>query len=136
MFRSKDSMMQPSNGKPHIAFVGPCGAGKSTLTKQFRALGMRVRMPAQEHSGIPDLWRKRMEPDYLIALDAPNDILRSRRPRALLMHDAFLAKERRRLAHAFAHADLKLDTSSMSVDEAVEVVLAWLNEQESLTEHQ
>lgn len=136
MFRTKDSSWSPSNERPYLTFVGPCGAGKSTLTKHFRALGMTVRMPAQEHSSIPDLWRRRKQPDYLIALDAPNEILRSRRPGALLRNDAFFAKERRRLAHAFAHADLKLDTSTMSINETIEVILAWLKEQNRLKERQ
>lgn len=112
-----------------VAFVGPCGAGKSTITHRLRDLGMDARMPAQEHSGVPDMWQKLLAPDYLIALDAPNAVLRQRRP-GIDLSDAVLAEERRRLTHAFAHADLTLDTSTMSVEEIVARVLAWLAEQE------
>ncbi len=117
---------RPGSG-PRVAFVGPCGAGKSTLVKELRARGLDARMPAQEHSGVPDMWRKLLKPDLLVALDAPNDVLRQRRPTSDLS-DSFLAEERRRLAHAFAHADMALDTSELSPTETTELVLRWLDE--------
>lgn len=113
---------------PRVAFVGPCGAGKSTIALKLRALGWDARMPAQEHSGVPDMWRKLLDPDFLVALDAPNEVLRGRRP-GIDLSDAVLAEERRRLAHAFDHADLTLDTSGMTVEAVVARVLDWLEAQ-------
>ncbi|MDQ4075418.1 MAG: hypothetical protein M3220_04135 [Chloroflexota bacterium] len=115
--------------EPRLAFVGPCGSGKSTITKRLREQGLDVRMPAQEHSGVPDMWQKLLHPDYLIALDAPNDVLRERRP-GVDLTDEVLAEERRRLAHAFAHADLTINTSTLSVEEVVKQVMEWLAEQD------
>ncbi|MBA3534013.1 MAG: hypothetical protein H0T73_19000 [Ardenticatenales bacterium] len=115
---------QPGAG-PRVAFVGPCGAGKSTIVLRLRELGWDARMPAQEHSGVPDMWRKLLKPDFLIALDAPNEVLRKRRP-GIGLSDAVLDEERRRLAHALAHADFTLDTSVLSAEEVVREVVGWL----------
>jgi energy-coupling factor transporter ATP-binding protein EcfA2 len=118
----------PGSG-PRIAIVGPCGAGKSTIAEALRALGIDARMPAQEHSGVPDMWRKLLRPDYLIALDAPNDILRQRRP-GIDLTDAVLAEERRRLSHALRHADLTLDTADLTEADVIDLILQWLRAQE------
>lgn len=120
---------RPPGGGPRVAFVGPCGSGKSTIATRLRALGLDARMPAQEHSGVGDMWRKLLQPDYLIALDAPNEVLRARRP-GIGLSDPVLSEERRRLSHAFAHADLVLDTSQLTVEEVIGQVLAWLQAQE------
>jgi chloramphenicol 3-O-phosphotransferase len=85
-------------------------------------------MPAQEHSGVAEMWQKLLNPDYLVALDAPNAVLRQRRP-GIDLNDGVLAEERRRLAHAFTHADLTLDTSRMEEHEVIEAVMRWLREQ-------
>jgi ATPase subunit of ABC transporter with duplicated ATPase domains len=121
---------RPGQG-PRVAFVGPCGAGKSTIVRRLRELGLDARMPAQEHSGVAEMWQKLLNPDYLIALDAPNAVLRQRRP-GIDLNDAVLAEERRRLAHAFTHADLMLDTSRMEEREVIEAVLRWLRERGAL----
>lgn len=115
---------RPGQG-PRVAFVGPCGAGKSTVVHRLRGLGVDARMPAQEHSGVADMWQKLLQPDFLIVLDAPNPVLRQRRP-GIDLNDRVLAEERRRLAHAFAHANLILDTSQMDEDEVVRTILHWL----------
>ena len=99
-----------------VAVVGPCASGKSTLTAALRAAGYEARQPAQEHSYVPDMWRRLVDPDVLIYLDLSHEAYRARRPR----DDAgpeYLDMQRRRLAHALAHADLVLDTSEMTSDE-------------------
>ncbi len=99
-----------------VAVVGPCAAGKSTLIAALRAAGYDARHPAQEHSYVPDMWRRLVDPDVLIYLDLSHEAYRARRPR----DDAgpeYLDMQRRRLAHALAHADLVLDTSEMTSDE-------------------
>lgn len=105
-----------------IAFVGPCGSGKSTVVHELRAMGIDARMPAQEHSGIASMWQKLLNPDMLFVLDAPNSILRERRP-GIDLNDEYLAEQRRRMAHAYAHAHTTFDTSELTSDEIVAAVL-------------
>lgn len=99
-----------------IAVVGPCASGKSTLIAALRAAGYDARHPAQEHSYVPDMWQRLVAPDLLIYLDLSYEAYRARRP-----HDdagpEYLAMQRRRLAHALAHADLVLDTSALTSEE-------------------
>lgn len=117
---------EESDQRPiRIAVVGPCASGKSTLVRRLRAEGWDARMPAQEHSGIPDMWRKLLAPDILVALDARDEVLQSRRPDVDL-DSKYLATERERLAHAHAHADLIIDTSDLTPDEAYARLAAWL----------
>jgi hypothetical protein len=125
----RTAFARPPGSGPRVALVGPCGAGKSTIAAALRARGIDARMPAQEHSGVPDMWRKLLKPDHLIALDAPNHILRQRRP-GLGLTDAILAEERRRLNHAFRHAGLTLDTASLSEADIIDLILQWLRAQE------
>ncbi|MBP9503378.1 MAG: hypothetical protein KBF17_14555, partial [Candidatus Promineofilum sp.] len=46
-----------------VAVVGPCASGKSTLVAALRAAGYDARHPAQEHSFVKDMWRRRVDPD-------------------------------------------------------------------------
>ncbi len=52
-----------------IGVVGPCGAGKSSLVAGLKAEGFLVRHIAQEHSYVPDMWKRLSNPDILIYLD-------------------------------------------------------------------
>ncbi len=108
-----------------LAIVGPCASGKSTLAARLRERGLDVRTPAQEHSDVPYMWQRFARPDVLIYLDAANHELRRRRPEAYL-GDEKLARERRRLAHARAHADLYVDTTGLTPDEVFQRVWAFL----------
>lgn len=105
-----------------IAFVGPCGSGKSTVVHQLRAMGIDARMPAQEHSGLASMWQKLLNPDMLFVLEAPNSILRERRP-GIDLNDEYLAEQRRRMAHAYAHAHTTFDTGVLTAEEIVAAVL-------------
>lgn len=110
-----------------IAFVGPCGSGKSTVVHQLRAMGIDARMPAQEHSGIASMWQKLLNPDMLFVLEAPNAVLRERRP-GINLTDDYLAEQRRRMAHAYAHAHTTFDTGHLTPDEIVAAVLEIVGE--------
>ena len=99
-----------------IALVGPCASGKSTLAAILKERGYRVRQPAQEHSGIPDLWRRHGAPDLLVVLEAELATLLARRPHAL--YDAgMLARQRARLAEARAAADLVIAVDALAPEE-------------------
>jgi len=113
-------------GLPLIKIVGPCAAGKTTLTNRLRALGYNARQIAQEHSGVPDMWRRIHPPDVLIYLDAGDETILQRRPKEGL--DVLLPRQRRRLAHARAHADLVVVTDNLTPAEVLARVLRFLEE--------
>jgi RNase adaptor protein for sRNA GlmZ degradation len=109
-----------------VAVVGPCTSGKSTLVHALRDLGYQARMPAQEHSYIPDMWRRLARPDVLIYLDVSWDAARTRRQ--IAWGPERIADESKRLAHARIHADLYLDTDNLSVEEVRQRVLVFLTD--------
>jgi hypothetical protein len=87
--------------------------------------GYDARAAAQEHSAIPDLWR-RGKPDVLIALTADLETVRRRRaePR---WSAAIWEAQQARLADAVANAALVEDTSGRSVNDVVDDVLSFLD---------
>ena len=109
---------------PLIKVVGPCAAGKTTLTNRLRALGYNARQIAQEHSHVPDMWRRIHPPHVLIYLDARDDTILRRRPKHAL--PALLPRQRARLAHARAHADLVVQTDDLTPDEVLARVVHFL----------
>ena len=106
----------------HIKIVGVCGSGKSELAGRLQALGYHAHQVSQEHSGVPDLWRRRNPADALVYLDASGDTARNRYPH-LNLHDAYLDRERQRLSHARAHADCYVLTDDLDPDEVLIRVL-------------
>jgi chloramphenicol 3-O-phosphotransferase len=114
----------PHSPSLRIAVVGPCASGKSTLTAALRAAGYEARMPAQEHSYVADMWRRLVDPDVLIYLDITYEALLARRPH--FGEPEYLAREKARLRHARAHADLVVDTSQLTADEVRAVVMSFL----------
>lgn len=110
---------------PLIAVVGPCSAGKSTLTRALRAAGYQARHPAQEHSYVPNMWQRITKPDVLIYLDVTYPEARRRRP-YIDGGPQRLAEQHRRLAHARAHCDFYLDTTGLSPQEVLEQVQQFL----------
>lgn len=106
-----------------IVVVGPCASGKSTLAAALRGLGYDVYVCGQEHSAIADLWQ-RAGPDVLIALDVDLPTLRWRRGGS--WSATLYAVQRRRLASAFAVADLVLDGGALSQEMVVTQARRWL----------
>ena len=104
----------PRSPALRVAVVGPCASGKSTLTAALRAAGYEARMPAQEHSYVPDMWRRLVDPDVLIYLDISYEALLTRRPN--FGEPEYLEREKARLAHARAHADLVIDTGELAAE--------------------
>jgi len=110
-----------------IAVVGVCASGKTTLADALRARGYNARQVGQEHSYVPDMWRRITRPDLLIYLDAGLETIRRRRqdpewPASLL------AVQRARLRHARHHCDLYVKTDDLTPEEVLAQSLTWLRE--------
>ena len=112
---------------PLVGVVGPCGSGKSTLIAQLEPRGYVCRHIAQEHSYVKDMWRRISHPDLLIFLDASFPVSTTRRQLKWLESDH--AEQQRRLSHARQHADLIVDTDSLTPAQVLDLVLTFLAEQ-------
>ena len=113
-------------GHPLIGVVGPCGAGKSTLVEALRRQGFHCRHIAQEHSYVPYMWQRISHPDVLIFLLASFATCTSRR--RLSWAEADYLEQLRRLAHARQHANLVVQTDSLSREEVLNQAAAFLRQ--------
>lgn len=105
---------------PEIGVVGPCSAGKSTLISELRNRGYSAHHIAQEHSLVPDMWKRLDHPDALIYLDVSYEVSMQRRP--LDMSENEFAEQVQRLSHARQHAELYISTDNLSPREVLERV--------------
>lgn len=96
---------------PLVGVVGPCGAGKSTLIRGLESAGYRCRHIAQEHSFAPQMWKIITKPDILIYLECNFENSTTRRKLNWLPADH--EEQLRRLTHAYAHADIIIDTNTL-----------------------
>jgi len=110
---------------PKIGIVGPCSAGKSTLAEALKKRAYPVRHIAQEHSQVPDMWKRLGDPDLLIYLDVSYQVSMRRRP--LNMSAAEFAEQVRRLRNAFGEADLYIHTDELSPSEVLQRVENYLS---------
>lgn len=117
--------MSEDDDSPRIAVVGPCGAGKSTLVKRLRPLGYNIRAISQEHSYVPDMWRRVARTDILIYLDATLETIAKRRD--INWGQDRLDALNTRLQHARAHADLYLPTDELTIDDVAQKVAVFLD---------
>ena len=108
-----------------VKIVGVSAAGKSTLVAGLRELGYNARPVAQEHSQVPDMWRRIRPPDLLIFLDADLTAQGERRP-DVSWNEPWRRTELERLAHARLHADLVIDTSLLSAENVLEQAVDFL----------
>lgn len=106
---------------PLIGIVGPCGAGKTSLAAKLSSQFARVRAIAQEHSYVPDMWRRITNPDILIYLDASYPVTIQRRHLDWTEDEYHV--ELNRLAHAHEHADIYIATDHLSLDNVFQVAL-------------
>lgn len=109
---------------PLIGIVGPCGAGKTTLTEALAALGHSARHIAQEHSYVKDMWKRITNPDLLVFLDVSYPVSQQRRP--MNWTEADYHEQQRRLSHAREGANLIVETDNLQVDEVLEQVLDFI----------
>jgi len=109
---------------PRVVIVGPDAAGKSELAARLRTLGYNAHACAQEHSYVPDMWRRLARPDFLVYLDARLETIARRR--AIDWGQERLDALNARLAHARAHCDLYLPTDNLTLPEVVDRVQAAL----------
>jgi hypothetical protein len=105
-----------------VGVVGVCGSGKSTLVAALKARGLAARQIDQEHSYVPDLWRRFDLPDVLVYLDAGDATVAGRI--GPLLYSGLLPAQRERLAHARAHAHVYVQTDDKNPGEVLDTVLA------------
>jgi RNase adaptor protein for sRNA GlmZ degradation len=118
--------MNDEDHSPLIGVVGPCGSGKSTLISGLEKYGYRCRHIAQEHSYVKTMWQVITNPDILIFLQSSFKNSTTRRKLNWLPADH--EEQQRRLAHAFEHADLVIDTDTLNAEEVLARALAFLKE--------
>lgn len=99
-----------------IMVVGTHGSGKTTLVHALREMGYSAYAFAQEHSASPHVWRRR-HPDVLIALFCSYATLVQRRgiqwPKGLWRRQLYA------LGDAWAHADIRMQTDTLTPDELI-----------------
>ena len=107
-----------------IGIVGPCAAGKTTLITALRDHGYNAKHIAQEHSYVPAMWQIMTHPDVLIFLDAAYETTLLRRKLSWTTQE--YTEEQYRLAHARQHADLCINTDSLTPEQVLAEVLGFL----------
>ncbi len=100
--------------------VGPCAAGKTTLVLRLKSVGFAARQIAQEHSYVPDMWRRLAKPQMLIFLDASYPTCTRRKQLDWLPQE--YEEQQRRLAHARANCDIYVFTDDHSAEVVFQIV--------------
>ncbi len=109
-----------------ITLVGPCASGKSMLAHALKSRGYDAHQCSQEHSYVPDMWRRICRPDVLVYLDAGLETIRTRRQ--IDWGKSYLNILHDRLRDARRHCDLYVLTDNLTPEEVLERVLAFLRD--------
>jgi deoxyadenosine/deoxycytidine kinase len=107
-----------------IGIVGPCAAGKTTLTMNLNRYGLSARHIAQEHSYVADMWKRLTNPDVLVFLDASYPVTLRRRQLNWTVDE--YNEQHFRLRHARQHANLYIFTDNLTAEEVLKAVLSYL----------
>lgn len=83
--------------------------------------GFRCRHIAQEHSHVQAMWQIITKPDLLIYLNSSFAISTARRK--LDWREKDYEEQLRRLAHAREHANIIIETDTLTADEVLQKVL-------------
>ena len=110
---------------PVIGLVGPCKSGKTVLKRGLVSYGYPVKHIAQEHSFVPDMWKKIANPAILIYLKVSYQSTLDRSSLAWSFEE--YEEQLRRLSHARAHADLTIETDGKTPGEILRIVLDYLS---------
>lgn len=124
MSSESDSDRSTHEDGRRIAVVGVCASGKSLLVNGLRERGYQARQVLQEHSYVPYMWQRITNPDVLIYLDVSLEGIKRRRK--IDYGEKYLQEQRRRLAHAIAHADLSIHTDNLSPDDILHRAVSFL----------
>jgi len=109
-----------------IKVVGPCASGKSVLAASLRRLGYDASPAAQDHSYVPDMWRRINPPDILVFLDVSLEVMHRRGRKGPGWDQEYQDQQRVRLQHARTHCDLYLHTDELSEKEVLAHVVEFL----------
>ena len=110
---------------PVVGLVGPCKSGKTVLKRGLVSQGYQVKHIAQEHSFVPEMWKKIANPDILIYLKVSYQTTLERS--SLSWNDEEYEEQLRRLTHARSHADLIIDTDEKTPEEILRIVMDYLS---------
>jgi hypothetical protein len=101
------------------------------VAARLRELGYDARSAAQDHSYVPDMWRRLNPPDVLIYLDVTLEAAHQRGRTGSGWDQAYLDEQHWRLRHARAHCDMYLPTSDLTEEEVLAQVLGFLQQGEA-----
>ena len=113
------------NNLPTIGVVGPCGAGKTTLIVALKNMWYQASHIAQEHSYLPNMWARLVNPDILVYLNA--SFVVSTQRRNLDWSRQEYDEQVLRLQDAHQHADLVIETDGLTPSEVLHRVLDFVN---------
>ena len=108
-----------------IGIVGPCKSGKTVLKRNLQHLGCTIRHIAQEHSYVPDMWKKIVNPDILVFLDVSFETTLQRSSLAWNLRE--YEEQLRRLKHAKENADLVIQTDALTPEQIKEIVIKFIS---------
>lgn len=107
-----------------IGIVGPCKSGKTLLKRNLKPLGYTIRHIAQEHSYVPDMWKKIANPDILVFLDVTFETTLKRS--SLAWNQREYEEQIRRLEHAKENADLIIQTDPLTPEQITTIVVEYI----------
>jgi len=109
-----------------IGVVGPCAAGKTTLISSLKHLGLNAYHIAQEHSYVPDMWLRLVNPQVLVYLDVSYPVTIARK--SLNWMESEYNEQVDRLRHARQHAEIYIHTDPLNPHQVLHIVLRFIRQ--------